>query len=417
MKILLFILVLSLNSHARMIFENVERTDATDEEKATVLMHQGGCTGFWPANKTDRLLAATAKHCLAGKTPKEACDAKMEFYSNYGDTFICKKVLVEHKKNDTFIVEVEQKHKWLSYSFKKRTLLLTKVFPFFGIPLTMVGYPGDLKGKLTTTKDCHITGWYRSVLSRAYDVAVEHNCSTWGGNSGGPIFLEGTNRVVGVPGAYMAGQKTAYKKYDGSNQTFYEDIGLFIENNRKVLEAEGIEYQELSADQSAALTFKNTSVLPADEFKLFVKDAIDARTGVVTDEKLDLLIPHVFRNHEWKLMSSSAISDSLKVRLLNKYFENPANLRLRVDDMDDLREFLGCKDANVAFRHLDAYVFKFKLRCGVKVVEEKDVSFDLEDLVDGDLKRVKSDSGERLMRLEFEEGVFKLSTPLLGSLH
>ncbi|RYZ79298.1 MAG: leucine-rich repeat domain-containing protein, partial [Proteobacteria bacterium] len=61
------------------------------------------------------------------------------------------------------------------------------------------------KAEATVSENCKITPYnelYTSSVGDTLDRSIPHNCSTWGGNSGGPFVVEGASDVVGLPGSY-----------------------------------------------------------------------------------------------------------------------------------------------------------------------------------------------------------------------
>lgn len=59
-------------------------------------------------------------------------------------------------------------------------------------------------GRLTTTENCWtLGGTVKSPHNNILDVSQYHNCTTYGGNSGGPMYIEGTRVVIGLPFTYI----------------------------------------------------------------------------------------------------------------------------------------------------------------------------------------------------------------------
>jgi len=95
--------------------------------------------------------------------------------------------------------------------------------------LVMVGYPADddpstaRRRMLTVTENCWTAGG--AVVSPYFnskeypgsnDWSQHHNCTTYGGNSGGPMYSEGTRLVVGLPFTYI---RDVYTRTDDDDAT------------------------------------------------------------------------------------------------------------------------------------------------------------------------------------------------------
>jgi len=111
----------------------------------------------------------------------------------------------------------------------------------------MTGHPGDpnRKGRMTSTFNCWtlqstIASPYIGTYFNLYDTSSLHNCSTYGGNSGGPLYLEGTNIAIGLPYTYRPHDFNLRDPWDLDTAAYLAQIGDFVTRNRQKLNQAGI---------------------------------------------------------------------------------------------------------------------------------------------------------------------------------
>ncbi len=238
-------------------FENARRRDADQSEKSYIGKIEN-CTGFFVRNSKNLNLFMTARHCMQFDAAKWCASNHVVTDEISKETYRCSKVAAQVNSADTVLLE-------LNGTRKGGSLRLAKFLAAAGTPIKMVGYPGDLMalGKPTTTENC----WIQDAISpnpypnHAFlrDLTYSHNCSTYGGNSGGPMIIEGTDIAVGQPYSY---EPADYKKY-----VFYENLlnGAAIFNltspRKDTLAALGV---ELVANQPA---FEMGNYFPTARYK------------------------------------------------------------------------------------------------------------------------------------------------------
>ncbi len=197
-------------SSAKQMFENAIRRDPTAEEATHVAKVLTGCTAFFVANSKQETLMITARHCMDTK-PEDWCDGKTVLKDSEGNEGSCLEILATDASHDIFLFKSS-----LPY-VESRSLLLAKNPPATKTPLLMIGHPADdsfdghqgREGLLTVTENCWVLGnnyespYLNSPSFQFKDAAALHNCSTYGGNSGGPMLIKGTNIVVGLPFTYF----------------------------------------------------------------------------------------------------------------------------------------------------------------------------------------------------------------------
>lgn len=195
------------DSSAKNFFENSRRREATNVEKARVVRLPMGCTGFYVENSQRKTVVATARHCV-DYNATDWCKKLGEMTDAVSGTKgTCKAIVAGDGLHDIFLFEST-----LPLPNSMKTFRLAGFAPPARTRLTMTGYPADkyATGGVMTSENCWIL---RDLVDSphkesadgakgALDKSYTHNCSTYGGNSGGPMFIESTDIVVGQPFTY-----------------------------------------------------------------------------------------------------------------------------------------------------------------------------------------------------------------------
>ncbi|MCI5127689.1 MAG: hypothetical protein D3907_04135, partial [Candidatus Electrothrix sp. AUS3] len=119
----------------------------------------------------------------------------------------------------------------------------------------MIGYPSDpyATGGIMITENC----WVQSSSVRnpyrgtsywdngMQDEVFTHNCTTYGGNSGGPMIGEGTNVVFGMPYAYRPDD---FNERSSSESTSAADLADFIRSHRRTLDQYQVAIGDVTTD-------------------------------------------------------------------------------------------------------------------------------------------------------------------------
>jgi hypothetical protein len=190
----------------KMFFKNTQRiTIDAKNDNSKGIAQVNRCTGFFIKNDNDKNYIVSASHCT-NYNPKLWC--KTGFVTDYynGKKLQCLGVVVGDNSHDLVVYEFEASERDHSRDFIFADFVLKK-----NMALTMYGFPVDNFNPnidLKISQNC----WVRSPASsniyghfypaKIKDKNFTHNCSTYAGNSGGPIALEGSNIVVGLPDAY-----------------------------------------------------------------------------------------------------------------------------------------------------------------------------------------------------------------------
>lgn len=195
-----------LNEHSR------RRLASSDEYKGIYRLKTFGgnqCTAFAVKNEAKKPIVFTARHCMNYEA-SQWCEKVGEFKTaDELESYRCKQVLFDPKDSDFAALELDR-------AIPDDGYLLADFEPSAGRRLQMIGYPSDWYGKslggTVITENCWITSPKRVPVNVVTKItpnptAALHNCATFGGNSGGPMILENSKIVVGMPGSFWRSEK------------------------------------------------------------------------------------------------------------------------------------------------------------------------------------------------------------------
>lgn len=232
-------------SASRMFFVNSVRRDATAEEAArTAQLTTSQCAAFFIENTAGKTFVVTARHCVEFQITNW-CAQDGQLRDNAGVAGRCTRIVAADKNRDIALFEANMVHS------NSATLRLAAYVPAVGTKLVMTGYPADdhpteaRRGRLTTTDNCWVLSGvvespHAAVDEQTLDVSAAHNCSTYGGNSGGPMSVKGKNHAIGLPFTYMPED---WQKRSATNLATASHVALmagFVQLHRAALEREGI---------------------------------------------------------------------------------------------------------------------------------------------------------------------------------
>ena len=257
------------SSEPDQFFANAKRREASNAEGKLVL-RVPGCTAFFIENTKNLAIVASARHCYEFSATT-FCETGGGFQTNDGEVGRCLNVLAGDAEHDLVMFRAE-------FPFvpgPEHTLRASSFRPEVGTRLKMIGYPGDpeRRGRLTVTDQCWIL--QRDAMSpysteRILDGSARHNCSTYGGNSGGPMILEGSRIVLGLPFTYIPNDFTQNPPDRVESAAFMARMADFIERHRGVLLDAGVVLAQ--AEDTAAGAYAD----PTKDKRLFV--ALSANT-------------------------------------------------------------------------------------------------------------------------------------------
>lgn len=231
------------SSDLKHFFENSTRRDPSADE-ANAIVRLKGCTGFFVANDQDRLFVMTARHCFGRpyeEAPQRWCDSDLGTVTdaNSGAVGKCHRVVAATEKYDLTLLEFK-----FAEDFRPAaTLRLASFVPALETQLHMVGYPADKfrESKLTLTENCWIVDKSaNSPHQDLVDLSGRHNCTTYGGNSGGPMIKVGTDIAVGEPFTYRPRNYKEYEADKVEDSAFIALMAGFVERHGKELSAAGV---------------------------------------------------------------------------------------------------------------------------------------------------------------------------------
>ncbi|MES2854522.1 MAG: hypothetical protein V4692_01610, partial [Bdellovibrionota bacterium] len=94
--------------HNANFFANSLRRDADQEEASSIVRTGNGCTGFFVANKNNRLLVASARHCFDYQATTNCASGSIHLVTARGThALTCSSLVVSRADNDMFIMEVK----------------------------------------------------------------------------------------------------------------------------------------------------------------------------------------------------------------------------------------------------------------------------------------------------------------------
>lgn len=230
----------AFDGFGRQFFQNSTRRDATAQE-ADHVVNARGCAAFFVANRSGKTLLGSARHCF-NYSITNWCQGGGMVTDNQGRTGTCQRIVAADANHDIAVFEA----KFPYVPEEQDTLRLAAYQPKLQDRLVMIGYPADKYrlGRLTTTEDCWVIR--ESVPSPHSQAALSdrsslHNCTTYGGNSGGPMMLEGTRVVLGLPFTYAPDDYHLRDPWDPATAAHLAQMADFVSFHRAKLEAEGVE--------------------------------------------------------------------------------------------------------------------------------------------------------------------------------
>ncbi len=194
-----------VSSHA--FFENSKRElFYSNHIEAKGLARVNGCTGFFIHNAQNKNILVSARHCFGFQATNWCLNGGLAKVEYTGDILQCREVIAGDANHDIVVLRFEDNIRDRSKDFILGTFDLES-----DDRLAMYGFPADpfnVGNHLALTENCWVKmafsfNSYREDENNKANKTFTHNCSTYGGNSGGPMVLEGTRIVVGLPNAYF----------------------------------------------------------------------------------------------------------------------------------------------------------------------------------------------------------------------
>ncbi len=218
----LLLSTLAVADQIEMFSANSRRaTVAKTDAKALSFVKIGGCTGFFvKTTDTNKSFVSSSRHCFKYDAPTWCKTGSARIHAT-GEEIKCLGIAAGTQTHDTILLEFQNIPRDRSGDFAYTNKMAAK-----GTRLEMIGYPKDgfltdrTVDTLITTHNCKIvaikaTNLYTNIPEVIDDKVFRHDCSTYGGNSGGPMMIEGTRTIIGIPDQYRPGSTPATNLEDG----------------------------------------------------------------------------------------------------------------------------------------------------------------------------------------------------------
>jgi hypothetical protein len=276
---LLFVLgCRTTDSKPKHFFEQARRREANSEER-DLMVHLTGCSSFFVKNSVGKTYLMTAQHCLKGTPPEQWCtehaNHNIPAPESGGLSMSCRRVIAWEEKRDIVLLELETKPELAG-----RGAALARFAPEGPLRLKMVGYPldGQSNFRTTVTENCwvlqspvespHINTEYQWK-----DTAARHNCSTYAGNSGGPMLMENTDIVVGLPFTYKPDDFNQYAPFEIDSSAWMALMSEFVEKFYDQLNTAGViiaQSQPAARDPGEYLPTGKYLTVPTNDCPLYL---------------------------------------------------------------------------------------------------------------------------------------------------
>lgn len=287
------------SSQIKFLNEHSRRRLASAEESGNIfrLKTYGGntCTAFAVKNDAKKPIVFTARHCMNFKAT-DWCSKVGEITSaDQKISYRCKSVLFDPKDSDYAALELDK-------PISSEGFVLANFDPSVGRRLQLIGYPSDWYAKslgdTVITENCWLTSSKRqaAVIQSSITpppLALTHNCATYGGNSGGPVIIENSNIVVGLPASFWQ---------SGRIRSMEENA--FIYPTKDVIER----YPSFIETEKFQLAVKDSNAVIKKDFlsrskcsSQTLKTGIEELVPMYNSEKDYTALKVKFKNQDWIL--------------------------------------------------------------------------------------------------------------------
>lgn len=287
------------SSEVKFLNEHSRRRVASAEESTNIfrLKTYGGntCTAFAVKNEAKKPIVFTARHCM-NFTASDWCSKVSEITSaDQKNSYRCKSVLFDPKDSDYAALELDR-------PIPSQGFLLANFDPALGRRLQLIGFPSDWYAKslegTVLTENCWLTSSKRELPNIQSQItprplALMHNCATYGGNSGGPMIIENSNIVVGLPATYW---RSAQIRSMDENAFVYPTKDL-IDKHRSFIDSEKI----LLAGQDSNAAVKKDFLSRSKCSSATMKTEIEELVPIYNSETDFTALKVKFKGYNWLL--------------------------------------------------------------------------------------------------------------------
>ncbi len=257
--------------HNVFMFENTLRRDGTFDEAKSIVYMSSGCTGFFVKNKNNKPYIMTARHCYNYNFTQQCQKGLIYLYAISEDHTPhigrCQNIIASSALDDAVIFEAQ---------FEKEFYPPLDSYSLAGTEAPtcskaeLIGFPADpeRQGRFTVSENCWTQPsdslhaeymftdpdkeqeaiedtrkyWEENpdLLAQLTSLSIKpgyHNCSVYGGNSGGPLKLAGQKIAIGLPFQYLHVEGTLFS---ADAHTVYESLDEFVNRHHSTLKQHGI---------------------------------------------------------------------------------------------------------------------------------------------------------------------------------
>lgn len=264
------------SSQIKFLNEHSRRRVASTEESSNIfrLKTYGGntCTAFAVKNEARKPVVFTARHCM-NFTAADWCSKVAEITSaDQKNPYRCKSVLFDPKDSDYAALELDK-------PIESEGFLLANFDPAVGRRLQLIGFPSDTYakslGRTVITENCWLTSSKRQPPDIQSQInprplALTHNCATYGGNSGGPMIIENSNIVVGLPASFW--RNARIRSMDET--AFVYPVKDIIDTHRNFIETEKLQIATEDSNAPVKKDFLSRSKCSSPTMKTEIEELV-----------------------------------------------------------------------------------------------------------------------------------------------
>jgi hypothetical protein len=360
----------SETSESAALFRQSKRFDPKPEDLKE-FVSLGGAAAFPLKNSKNLPIFMSGRH-VVGEDAEKWCahpNPKDVLTTNSGVRLAkCKKIIAarEHIDPFVFLIEGEQIPELTPLS-------LAGFLPSSKTPLQLLGFPADTfrKRKPTVTDNCWVLnpayGTQQDMyqkLRAAYPTAPQfsesetqkkdvserftHNCSVYGGNSGGPMLLKDTSIVLGIPIEYIEQKDIKEGLIDEESERVSSDtMEFFVKTFPFELKEYGIEVIDRPPDPKNAVVTGMASEIARG----ISANNVNSSSAVAQKGQLGCLA--ILGQGEFKVKTGTQTIGSSDARTVVYVHKNKLNAATGVRDLELTIKSVGASNCLSGLVELD----------------------------------------------------------------